>query len=63
MRFRCRLCGRRCADSTTVTRHVTREHGRPDFGWYVERVPESGVERPAAWLSNLPLRCRDRLVG
>ncbi|MFB6121631.1 MAG: hypothetical protein ABEJ68_10995 [Halobacteriaceae archaeon] len=59
MHYRCRLCGRTCRDSTTATRHVTRDHGEPDFGWHVERVPESRHERPIAAASNAPLRARE----
>ncbi|MFB6131295.1 MAG: hypothetical protein ABEJ28_10790 [Salinigranum sp.] len=58
MRYRCSLCGRESADPVTATRHVSRAHDRPDFGWYVRRVPEERVERVVAWLSNLPLRAR-----
>jgi hypothetical protein len=44
-----------------MSQHVVVEHGRSGFGWSVVRVPESDIERPVAWLSNLPVRLRSNI--
>jgi len=63
MRFRCRRCGETAGESGALSRHVVTEHGRATLGWDVVRVPETAAERPVAWLSNLPLRLRERVGG
>lgn len=63
MRYRCALCDVTNRDPTSVTEHVFEEHRRRNFGWYVERVPESRSERAIAWISNAPVRARHRLQG
>ena len=61
MRFRCRRCEETAEDTARMSRHVVEEHGRAEFGWDVIRLPEAAVERPVAWLSNVPIRVRSRL--
>ena len=63
MRYRCTLCEKANRDPTSVTKHVSEEHQRQNFGWFVERVPDSHSELATAWVSNGPIRARHWLCG
>jgi hypothetical protein len=60
MKFRCQRCGAQTDNTVTMSRHVVEEHDRLEFGWSIIRVPETRIERPVTWLSNLPVQIRAR---